>query len=158
MSSSIWGGELADTFGEAFGDLFSDTSSEEDETEDVTETEEETEQETAEEEEIVYIVTTVDEMYDVLDDNALKAKKLYYDQYVEVTGILGTIDSNGNYICLDKIKDKYSFQSVQCSVKNEEQLDHVIEMSSGKKYTVRIRITLVGELLGFVGDIVEFVD
>ena len=108
-------------------------------------------------EEIEYIVATVDEMYETLNDNALKAKKTYDGQYVEVTGILGTIDSNGSYICLDEMNTAYSFYSVQCFVKNDEQLDHVIEMSSGKKYTIRVKITTVGEVLGYAGDIVEFV-
>ena len=150
---------LSDTFSEAFGDLLGNSQKEEDYTsEDVVETEPTQENQQDQTEEIEYIVATVDEMYETLNDNALKAKKTYDGQYVEVTGILGTIDSNGSYICLDEMNTAYSFYSVQCFVKNDEQLDHVIEMSSGKKYTVRVKITTVGEVLGYAGDIVEFVD
>ena len=150
---------LSDTFSEAFGDLLGNSQKDEDNTsEDVVETEPTQENQQEQTEEIEYIVATVDEMYETLNDNALKAKKTYDGQYVEVTGILGTIDSNGSYICLDEMNTAYSFYSVQCFVKNDEQLDHVIEMSSGKKYTIRVKITTVGEVLGYAGDIVEFVD
>ena len=150
---------LSDTFSEAFGDLLGNSQKEEDNTsEDVVETEPTQVNQQEQTEEIEYIVATVDEMYETLNDNALKAKKTYDGQYVEVTGILGTIDSNGSYICLDEMNTAYSFYSVQCFVKNDEQLDHVIEMSSGKKYTIRVKITTVGEVLGYAGDIVEFVD
>ena len=150
---------LSDTFNEAFGDLLGNSQKEEDNTsEDVVETEPTQENQQEQTEEIEYIVATVDEMYETLNDNALKAKKTYDGQYVEVTGILGTIDSNGSYICLDEMNTAYSFYSVQCFVKNDEQLDHVIEMSSGKKYTIRVKITTVGEVLGYAGDIIEFVD
>ena len=150
---------LSDTFNEAFGDLLGNSQKEEDYTsEDVVETEPTQVNQQEQTEEIEYIVATVDEMYETLNDNALKAKKTYDGQYVEVTGILGTIDSNGSYICLDEMNTAYSFYSVQCFVKNDEQRDHVIEMSSGKKYTVRVKITTVGEVLGYAGDIVEFVD
>ena len=150
---------LSDTFSEAFGNLLGNSQKEEDNTrEDAVETEPTQENQQEQTEEIEYIVATVDEMYETLNDNALKAKKTYDGQYVEVTGILGTIDSNGSYICLDEMNTAYSFYSVQCFVKNDEQLDHVIEMSSGKKYTIRVKITTVGEVLGYAGDIVEFVD
>ena len=147
---------LSDTFNEAFGDLLQSSSKEDEASAEFTDQENLAEQE--QKEEIEYISVTVDEMYEMLNDNALKAKKTYGGQYVEVTGILGTIDSNGDYICLDEINNPYSFFSVQCFIKNDEQLDYVIEMSSGKKYTVRVKITTVGEVLGYAGEIVEFVD
>lgn len=152
---------LSETFNETFGDLLGNSSSskeEESTSEDVDTPEPVQEDQQEQTEEIEYIVATVDEMYQTLNDNALKAKKTYDGQYVEVTGILGTIDSNGSYICLDEMNTAYSFYSVQCFVKNNEQLDRVIDMSSGKKYTVRLKITTVGEVLGYAGDIIEFVD
>lgn len=149
------GETLTDTFNDAFGDLFSSSPDNSNETDTPTETQETV---TAQQEEIEYIEATVDEMYSMLEDNALKAKKTYGDQYVEVTGKLGTIDSDGDYICLDEMNTAYSFYSVQCYIKNDEQLDYVLDMSTGKNYTVRVKITLVGEVLGYAGDIVEFVD
>ncbi|MBR3265790.1 MAG: hypothetical protein IKI61_07530 [Erysipelotrichaceae bacterium] len=153
------GEEIKDTFSETFSDLLGSSSKEDDSS---TNTDEQAEpEETAQpeqQEEIEYIQATVDEMYEILHDNALKAKKTYEDQYVEVTGVLGTIDSNGDYICLNEMNTAYSFYSVECFIKNDEQLNYVLEMSSGKKYTIRVKITLVGEVLGYAGDIIEFVD
>lgn len=149
---------LTDTVSDVFGDLLGSSSKEENDAAENTDQPDQTETQQEQAEEIEYISATVDEMYEMLKDNALKAKKTYGDQYVEVTGILGTIDSNGDYICLDEMNTAYSFYSVECFVKNDEQLDHIIEMSSGKKYTVRVKITTVGEVLGYAGDIVEFLD
>ena len=153
------GEEIKDTFSETFSDLLGNSSKEDDSS---TNTDEQAEpEETAQpeqQEEFEYIQATVDEMYEILHDNALKAKKTYEDQYVEVTGVLGTIDSNGDYICLNEMNTAYSFYSVECFIKNDEQLNYVLEMSSGKKYTIRVKITLVGEVLGYAGDIIEFVD
>ena len=150
-------GIFTDTFSEAFGDVLGGSSDGKKKPEESNETisepvkEEETEQ-------IEYIQATVDEMYQKLNDNALKANKTYKDKYVEVTGNLGTIDSNGSYICLEEMNTEYSFYSVQCYIKNDEQLNHVLDMSSGKKYTVRVKITMAGEVLGYSGDIIEFLD
>ena len=149
------GQEISDTLSETFNDILGEFASTESSEQNIVENVEETKEE---KEEIEYIVATVDEMYEMLNDNALKAKKTYDGQYVEVTGYLGTIDSDGDYICLEEMNVAYSFNSVQCFIKNDEQLDYVLDMSSGKKYTVRVRITLVGEFLGYAGDIVEFVD
>lgn len=149
---------LTDTVSDVFGDLLGGSSKEENDVAENADQPDQTEAQPEQTEEIEYISATVDEMYEMLKDNALKAKKTYGDQYVEVTGILGTIDSNGDYICLDEMNTAYSFYSVECFVKNDEQLDHIIEMSSGKKYTVRVKITTVGEVLGYAGDIVEFLD
>ena len=149
---------LTDTVSDVFGDLLGGSTKEENDVAENADQPDQTEAQPEQTEEIEYISATVDEMYEMLKDNALKAKKTYGDQYVEVTGILGTIDSNGDYICLDEMNTAYSFYSVECFVKNDEQLDHIIEMSSGKKYTVRVKITTVGEVLGYAGDIVEFLD
>ncbi len=149
---------LTDTVSDVFGDLLGGSSKEENDVAENADQPDQTEAQPEKTEEIEYISATVDEMYEMLKDNALKAKKTYGDQYVEVTGILGTIDSNGDYICLDEMKTAYSFNSVECFIKNDEQLDRVMEMSSGKKYTVRVKITMVGEVLGYAGDIIEFVD
>ena len=149
---------LTDTVSDVFGDLLGGSTKEENDVAENADQPDQTEAQPEQTEEIEYISATVDEMYEMLKDNALKAKKTYCDQYVEVTGILGTIDSNGDYICLDEMNTAYSFYSVECFVKNDEQLDHIIEMSSGKKYTVRVKITTVGEVLGYAGDIVEFLD
>ena len=110
------------------------------------------------EEEIVYTVCKVDDMMDMLDNNAMKAENTYDDQYVEVTGRLSVIDSDGKYISLYPIKDEWAFTGVQCFIKKDEQKQQVMEMSMGDRVTVRGKITSVGELLGYQLNIIEIVE
>lgn len=108
--------------------------------------------------EIEYTVCTADAMIDLLDSNALKAENTYNDAYVEVTGRLANIDSDGDYISLDPIKDSWSFNRVMCYIKNDTQLQQVMDMSIGDKVTVRGQIKSVGEVLGYTLNTIEIVE
>ena len=110
------------------------------------------------EQEIVYTVCTVDEMVDMLNGNAMKAENTYDDQYVEVTGRLSVIDSDGKYISLYPIKDEWAFTGAQCYIKNDVQKQQVMEMSISDRVTVRGKITSVGEVLGYQLNIIEIVE
>lgn len=105
-----------------------------------------------EKEEISYISVRVDDMVQLLEENALKAERQYQDAYVEITGVLGVIDSDGAYISLEP-SDSFSFFGVQCFIKNDEQLDKVLEMKIGDTVTLRGKITSIGEILGYHLDI-----
>lgn len=104
---------------------------------------------------INYTVVSIADMIDVLDTNALKAEKTYDGQYLEVTGRLGNIDSDGSYITL--YGGDFDFTGVQCYIQNDEQLNFVMDMVDDNTYTVRVKITDVGEILGYQADIIEFV-
>lgn len=104
---------------------------------------------------INYTVVSVADMMDMLNANALKAENTYNDQYLEITGRLNVIDSDGSYITL--YGGDFDFIGVQCYVKNDEQLNFVMDMVTGDTYTVRVKITDVGEVIGYQADIVEFV-
>lgn len=105
---------------------------------------------------INYTVVSVIDMIDALDTNALKAEKTYDGQYLEITGRLGNIDSDGSYITL--YGRDFDFTGVQCFIKNDEQLNFVMNMIDGDTYTVRVKITDVGEILGYQANIIEFVN
>lgn len=105
---------------------------------------------------IDYVAVSVVDMMDTLNTNALKAEKTYGGQYLEITGRLGVIDSDGSYISL--YGGEFDFIGVQCYVKNDEQLDFVMDMIDGDTYTVRVKITDVGEIMGYQADIIEFVE
>lgn len=109
------------------------------------------------EEKIEYLICSVDEMMDLLSSNALKAEKTYQEAYIEVTGRVCVIDSDGNYISLYPINDEWAFIGVQCYIKNEEQLNHVLNLKTDDNITVRIKCKSIGEVMGYSGDIVEFV-
>ena len=102
-----------------------------------------------------YIAVSVADMMDMLNTNALKAENNYNGQYLEITGRLNVIDSAGSYIAL--YGGDFDFIGVQCYVKNDEQLNFVMDMVTGDTYTVRVKITDVGEVIGYQADIIEFV-
>lgn len=104
---------------------------------------------------INYTTVSVIDMMDALNTNALKAENTYNNQYLEITGRLGVIDSDGSYISL--YGGDFDFIGVQCYIKNDEQLNFVMDMVDGDTYTVRVKITDVGEILGYQADIIEFV-
>ena len=96
---------------------------------------------------------SVSEMVDTLESNAMKAEATYQDAYVEITGRLGNIDSDGKYFTLEPSDDEWAFYGVQCYMQNEEQKAQVIEMSVGDTVTLRGQITEIGEIMGYSLDI-----
>ena len=103
--------------------------------------------------EIVYTPCNVDDMVDTLEENALKAEKNYQDQYLEITGKLSNIDSDGSYITLYPLNDEWALTGVQCYIQNDEQLDKVLEMKIGDTVTLKGKIKDIGEVLGYTMDI-----
>jgi hypothetical protein len=104
---------------------------------------------------IEYTAYDVSELMNDLESNALKAEKKYTDQYIELTGRLGTIDSDGKYISLMPSDDEYAFIGVQCYIKSDEQTDKILEMSTGDTVTLKGKIKSIGEVLGYSLDIIE---
>lgn len=110
------------------------------------------------EENIEYISCNVDEMMDLLSSNALKAEKEYSNKYLEVTGRLANIDSDGDYISLNPVNDEWAIIGIQCYIKNEDQLNHVLELEIDDIITLKVKCKSVGEVIGYSGDIIEFVN
>lgn len=106
-----------------------------------------------ENENISYTVYTVDQLMEDLDKNAANASSVYKDQYVELTGRLAVIDSDGKYVSIHPLNDKWSIVGVLCSIENEEQKNVIMKMAIGDTVVVRGKITRVGEALGYYLDI-----
>lgn len=104
---------------------------------------------------IEYTAYTVTELSEDLDSNALKAADKYKGQYVELTGRLSVIDSNGKYISIIDSTDEWAITGVQCYIKNDEQKQVVMDMSIGDEIVVKGKITDVGEVLGYFLDMTE---
>ena len=104
---------------------------------------------------IEYTAYTVTELSEDLDSNALKAADKYKGQYVELTGRLSVIDSNGKYISIVDSTDDWAITGVQCYIKNDEQKQVVMDMSIGDEIVVKGKITDVGEVLGYFLDMTE---
>lgn len=97
----------------------------------------------------VDVATLVEE----LEANAMKAEKTYGKQYLEITGKLANIDSDGKYITLYPGKNDFEFQGVQCYIKNDEQSEKVINMSIGDTVTIKGKVKSIGEIIGYTLDI-----
>lgn len=102
---------------------------------------------------IEYIAYDVSTLVDDLEANAMNAEEKYNKQYVEITGDLSNIDSDGKYISLMSSSHEFSFISVQCYIKNDEQKSQVATMKIGDTVTLRGKIKSVGEVLGYSLDI-----
>lgn len=102
---------------------------------------------------IEYISVTADELSETLTNNAMKAQNDYENQYLEITGKLGNIDSDGKYISIDT--DGFSLTNIQCYIKTEEQKQIIMEMSRGDSITVKGYCKDIGEILGYQIDIDE---
>lgn len=106
--------------------------------------------------EIEYISVTATELSDALSNNAMKAQNDYKGQYLEITGKLGNIDSNGKYIGVDSEKD-FDLTNIQCYLKTDEQKETIMEMSKGDSITVRGYCKDIGEILGYQIEVEEII-
>ena len=99
-----------------------------------------------------YIMVSADDLVDIMDKNALAAQNAFKGKKLAITGKLGTIDSDGKYICLDSSKT-FDLTNIQCYIKTEEQKAKIMEMNKGDTLTVKGKCKDVGELLGYSLDI-----
>ena len=107
----------------------------------------------AEEEVIEYTGYDIANMNADLESNAAAAKDKYMDKYVEITGELSNIDSDGNYISLTDPGDEWDLVGIMCYIETDEQLDKVKALSTGDDVTVGGKVTNVGEIIGYFIDI-----
>ena len=105
-----------------------------------------------------YITVSVSTLVNELENNAAAAQKKYKNKYVKVTGKLGTIDSDGDYISIDDPADAFSITGVQCFInKNDKkQSNFVLNLRKGQTVTAYGKITDVGELLGYHMEVDRF--
>ncbi len=101
---------------------------------------------------IKYESYTVETLMADLDNNALNAKEKYLDKYVAITGRVDNIDDNGDFWLMPG-DNPYAFQGVMCDLENKEQKEQVSKLSKGDIITVRGKISLVGDFIGYSLDV-----
>lgn len=106
---------------------------------------------------IDYLIVTKDELDEALENNAAAAKDTYNKKYVEVSGKLGTIDSDLSFISLMSSSNEWDFNGIHCKIKNNTQKNIVKTLSKDQEITIRGKITDVGEVLGYYLDIIEII-
>ena len=104
-------------------------------------------------EEVAYTTIDMNTLMNDLESNPANAKNKYEDQYFEVTGYVDVIDSDGKYfsICND---NEYSIIGLQVSVDKEDK-DFINNLQIGQQITVKVKITDVGEVLGYSGKLIN---
>ena len=118
---------------------------------------EEIEEEKVEVEEVVnsYKPVTVKSLYKELNENALRAEKTYQDSYVEVTGYLSSIDSDGAYFSIVGTREMFDFEFVRCNIDSDKVIDKLINFNESDSITVYGQITSIGEVLGYTLDVID---
>lgn len=87
-----------------------------------------------------YIEMTVDQIYEELDDNALKASDKYRESYLAVKGELGDIDSAGEYFDLYPLEDPDA-DYILCNLNSDEQREKIKNHSRGDIIIVKGKLS-----------------
>lgn len=106
---------------------------------------------------IEYTTVNIDDMEDALENNAAAAKDTYNGKYLEISGRLGTIDSDLKYISLLSPTDDWDLIGIHCTLKNQNVKDVVKTLSKDQNIIVKGKITDVGEVLGYYLDAYEII-
>lgn len=100
------------------------------------------------EDEREYAEVTVDQLYEELSENALKAKDTYTDAYVAVKGKMRVIDSDGESISIYPIEYE-SIDGIYCILSSDEQREAIKSHSKGDIVTVKGKITEVDDIFPY---------
>jgi hypothetical protein len=89
---------------------------------------------------------TLEELFDALNDNELKAKDTYVGKYVRVTGVLSGIDVDGRYIDIDDGAFLTS-RSICCNLVTDDVRRQVKKVKKGDEVAVRGKVVDIYEKL-----------
>ena len=104
-------------------------------------------------EEVAYTTIDMNTLMNDLESNPANAKNKYEDQYFEVTGYVDVIDSDGKYFSI-RDDNEYSIIGLQVSV-DKENKDFINNLQIGQQITIKVKITDVGEVLGYTGEFIN---
>lgn len=99
---------------------------------------------------VVYEIVDLQQMLDDLDANALKAEKTYQDKYIQITCKIKNFDSDGKYISVEPVNaSAWNFNTAMCYIKNDTQLDFLLEKVVGDTVTIKGKVNSIGEVIGY---------
>lgn len=106
--------------------------------------------------EITYKQIDLQTMLNDLKENAMRAEKNYQNEYIQFTGKIDVIDSDGRYISVEPVSSTLSLlNSVHCSLKTDDQRNVIMYKNKGDQVTIKGKVTSIGEILGYSVDIDE---
>lgn len=103
-------------------------------------------------EEVTYTAIDMNTLMNDLESNPASAKNKYEDKYFEVTGYVDVIDADGKYFSI-RDDNEYSIIGLQVSVDKEDK-DFINNLQKGQQITIKVKITDVGEVLGYTGKLI----
>lgn len=111
--------------------------------------EETDEQETAE-----YSSESLSKMIDMVEDYPIKAEEEYTGKYIQVSGYLDIVDSDGKYFTIVSDPDDFTLlDNIHWSMdKDSDVYDFIKNAKEGSYITVCGEITDVGETIYYMGD------
>ena len=111
--------------------------------------EETDEQETAE-----YSSESLSKMIDMVEDYPIKAEEEYTGKYIQVSGYLDTVDSDGKYFTIVCDPDDFTLlDNIHWSMdKGSDVYNFIKDTKKGSYITVCGEITDVGETIYYMGD------
>ena len=104
-------------------------------------------------EEVTYTAIDMNTLMNDLESNPASAKSKYEEQYFEVTGYVDVIDADGKYFSI-RDDNEYSIIGLQVSVDKEDK-DFINNLQIGQQITIKVKITDVGEVLGYTGKFIN---
>ena len=106
-------------------------------------------QETAE-----YSSESLSKMIDMVEDYPIKAEEEYTGKYIQVSGYLDTVDSDGKYFTIVSDPDDFTLlDNIHWSMdKDSDVYDFIKDAKEGSYITVCGEITDVGETIYYMGD------
>lgn len=108
------------------------------------------------ENEIAYKEIDLQTMLDDLEENALRAENNYQNAYIQFSGQIANIDSDGKYISVEPIGSKaFIGNRILCDLMNDNQRNFVMSKNKGDQVTIKGKITSIGEILGYSLDIID---
>lgn len=111
--------------------------------------EETNEQETAE-----YSSESLSKMIDMVEDYPIKVEEEYTGKYIQVSGYLDTVDSDGKYFTIVSDPDDFTLlDNIHWSMdKGSDVYDFIKDAKKGSYITVCGEITDVGETIYYMGN------
>lgn len=107
---------------------------------------------------ISYTQVDLQDMLDDLNANAMRAEEKYQNKYVEITGEIKSFDSDGKYISIAPSGTGIIGERVMCYLKEPAHKTFLLEKNVGDVVTIRGKIVVIGEVLGYHIDIAEISD
>ncbi len=107
---------------------------------------------------VTYAPYDVDTLIFDLDNNALRAERTYLNQYVELTGVLYSVDNSGESFQVEQLDDEGGIETrgILCYIQSEDQVNQIIECNVGDQLTVRGKVTGMDEYSGYTLELDSF--